>query len=288
MTERDPEHIVLKPRDVRWDWTGLPMHYLDDDPFLTHFANVLNILLPEGEDWFLTVFQQAVPLIKDDLLREDVIGFIGQEAMHAGAHQTLLAHLASEGLDTDTFIAQLRWFFQEMLGDRGLTGRAAHCWLVERVAIIAAIEHVTSFLGDWMLNADAIDRVPHSAAVLDLYRWHGAEEVEHRAVAFDLFTHLDGRYRTRVRAHVVAFPVLVYWWIRGLSRLMAADPVRSGKPRWRDWYRGARRGLLPKPWDVLRLFFAYLRPGYHPSRYGSTSQAVAYLASSPAARAAAL
>jgi hypothetical protein len=30
----------------------------------------------------------------------------------------------------------------------------------------------------------------------------------------------------------------------------------------------------------------YLRPGYHPSQHGSTSQAVAYLASSPAAAAA--
>ncbi|WP_405727860.1 hypothetical protein OG607_25495 [Streptomyces sp. NBC_01537] len=34
--DRDPERIVLKPRDVHWDWTGLPMHHLDGDPFLTH------------------------------------------------------------------------------------------------------------------------------------------------------------------------------------------------------------------------------------------------------------
>jgi predicted metal-dependent hydrolase len=55
MSDRDPEHIVLKPRDVRWDWTGPPMHHVDGDPFLTHFANVLNILLPEGEEWFLVL-----------------------------------------------------------------------------------------------------------------------------------------------------------------------------------------------------------------------------------------
>ncbi|MEU0180083.1 metal-dependent hydrolase [Streptomyces sp. NPDC006207] len=285
----EPEHLVLKPRDVHWDWDGLPVRYLDDDAFLTHFANVLNILLPEGEDWFLTVFQQTVPMIGDNRLREDVIGFIGQEAMHSRAHQSLLGHFNDAGLDTERFVAQLRWFFQEMLGDRGLTGRAAHGWLVERVAIIAAIEHVTSFLGDWILNAhalDALDKHEKAGAVLDLYRWHGAEEVEHRAVAYDLFTHLDGRYRHRVRAHLVAFPVLLYWWVRGLRCLMAEDPVGAGKPRWRDWYRGARRGLLPPPHAVVRLFFSYLRPGYHPSQYGSTTQAVAYLASSPAARAA--
>lgn len=51
-----------------------------------------------------------------------------------------------------------------MLGDHGLTGKAAHGWLVERVAIIAAIEHVTPFLGDWILNAHALDPVSHAPA----------------------------------------------------------------------------------------------------------------------------
>ncbi|MFI9104827.1 metal-dependent hydrolase [Streptomyces fildesensis] len=289
MTATEPDNLVLTPRDVQWDWTGLPMHYIDGDPFTTHFANVLNILLPEGEDWFITVFQQAVPMIKDDRLREDVIGFIGQEATHSASHQTVLTHFKKVGFDTSPYTDQLRWFFSKMLGDRELTGQKAQGWIIDRIAIIAAIEHVTAYLGDWILNADAIDRTDHNPAILDLYRWHGAEEVEHRAVAYDLFTHLDGRYRNRVRAHVIAFPVLVYWWVRGLRYLMAADPERIAgrdKPRFRDWFRASRKGVLPSPKSLVRLYFGYLRPGYHPSQYGSTTQAVAYLAASPAARAA--
>ncbi|WP_415924554.1 metal-dependent hydrolase [Streptomyces sp. MI02-7b] len=170
-------------------------------------------------------------MIADDRLREDVIGFIGQEAMHAQAHQSLLGYFSAEGLDTDGFIAQLRWFFEEMLGDRGLSGKAAHGWLIERVAIIAAIEHVTSFLGDWILGARGLDTL---------------DKHEKAEAVLDLFTHLDGRYLHRVRAHLVAFPVLLYWWVRGLRCLMAEDPLGAGKPRWRDWFRGARRGL-PRP-----------------------------------------
>ncbi len=58
-------------------------------------------------------------------------------------------------------------------------------------------------LGDWALNATALDAAGADPTMMDLLRWHGAEEVEHRAVAFDLFTHLDGRYLRRVCAMLV-------------------------------------------------------------------------------------
>jgi uncharacterized protein len=51
--------------------------------------------------------------------------------------------------------------------------------------------------------------------------------------------------------------------------------------------RDSKLGLLP---EFRKLFGAhtltYFRPGYSPEEMGSTAQAVAYLASSPAARAA--
>lgn len=71
--------------------------------------------------------------------------------------------------------------------------------------------------------------------------------------------------------------------------LVKADPStaiswwRFHRLRMRD----AKLGLLPK---YRKLFGSntamYFRPGYSPEEMGSTAQAVAYLASSPAARAA--
>jgi predicted metal-dependent hydrolase len=95
----EPDRVALRPRDVRYDWASLPMHWVPDDPFTTHVLNVLHLLLPEGERWFVRVFSEALPLIRDERLAEDVRGFIGQEAMHAEVHQGVLEHLRAHGLD---------------------------------------------------------------------------------------------------------------------------------------------------------------------------------------------
>ncbi|MFE7723335.1 metal-dependent hydrolase [Nocardia rhizosphaerihabitans] len=285
----DTDKVALTARNVSWDWTGLPMHYVDGNPFVTHYCNGMNMLLPEGEVFFVDVFSKALPLIVDDAVREDVIGFIGQEATHSSSHQSLLNYLQAQGLAVEPYIDQIQWFFRQLLGDRNFTGRRRQAWLLERVAIVAALEHFTSYLGNWGLNAHGWDDTIEPR-VLDLFRWHLAEEVEHRHVAFELYAHLDGRYWRRVRTWFLAAPTLAILWIRGIRYLMSVDPELAApdrRIRFRDVRSAWRRGLMPSPASLAAMFFEYLRPSYHPSQYGSTSQAVAYLASSPAARAAA-
>jgi predicted metal-dependent hydrolase len=70
--------------------------------------------------------------------------------------------------------------------------------------------------------------------------------------------------------------------------LMARDPVLGGrvKPRLRDLVRSSKLGLTPGYVETLRLLAPYFRRSYHPSQHGNTSQAIAYLANSPAAQAA--
>ncbi|MFI0978577.1 metal-dependent hydrolase [Streptomyces sp. NPDC021093] len=283
------ERTPLKARRVSFDWADTPLHWLPGQPFATHTINVLHLLLPAGERWFVHVYKQALPLITDDRLREDVIGFIGQEAMHSQAHDDVLPHLKAQGLDPTPYTAQVDWLFEKLLGDRTLPpGGPRRWWLLERIAIIAAIEHYTAFLGDWVLNADELDRRGADPTMLDLLRWHGAEEVEHRSVAFELFQHVDGGYRRRARTWATAFTALVFLWQRGARFFMANDPTlgSTGKATLKDLVRGGRQGLLPTPGAMLRSIPRYLSRSYHPSQEGSTAQAVAYLASSPAALAA--
>jgi predicted metal-dependent hydrolase len=282
--------LVLEPRDVKFDWSQLPLHWVPDEPLATHTLNVLHLLLPEGERWFVEVFKDALPLVTDEQLREEVLGFIGQESIHADAHQEVLDHLLSQGIDPRPYVRQIAWLFRRILGRKPhLSPRQRREHIIERVAYIAAIEHFTAFLGNWVLNSPGLDRAQADPTMLDLLRWHGAEEVEHRSVAFDLMTHLDPGYGRRVRGMALAGPLLVHLWIRGVRYLLAADPELRGRlrPSWRQAWELGQRGILPELHQNLRSGLRYLRPGYHPTQEGSSAQALGYLATSPAARAAA-
>jgi uncharacterized protein len=284
----EPGPIVLQPRDVCFDWSGLPLRWIGGEPEASHVLSTLHLLLPEGERWFVATFKRALPLIRDEELREDVIGFIGQEAIHAEAHQGVLDYYGQRGVDTTRYVRHMEWLFRRILGERaGLTPAGERELLIEHVAVVAAIEHFTAMLGDWVLTADALDRAGAHPRMLDLLRWHGAEEVEHRHVAFDLLTHLDPGYVRRLRSMALTLPVLMWLWARGARFLAAADTASPAfRMTWRGCHAAARRGLLPTPRALARCALRYLRPSYHPSQDYSTRRAVAYLGSSPAARAA--
>ncbi|MEZ0365038.1 metal-dependent hydrolase [Mycobacterium sp. pUA109] len=285
----DHERLVLQARDVEFDWAKLPMHYVPNEPFATHFCNVLHLLLPAGEEFIVDVFKQALPLIKDEQLRLDVQGFIAQEAMHSQAHAGVADHLTAKGIDLSPFTDQLAWLFGRVVGDRPRwSRRRQRSWLAERVAIVAALEHYTAILGEWILDTPQLDALGTDPVMLDLIRWHGAEEVEHKAVAFDTMKHLRVGYWRQVRTQLLVTPVMAWLFARGVRFMYSIDPLLppGTKVRWRDYFRAARRGLVPGPFQFLGVIGAYYKPNFHPSKLGGVGRAVEYLAKSPAARAA--
>jgi uncharacterized protein len=284
----DHEWLVLEARDVAFDWAKLPFHYVPGEPFATHVLNVLHLLLPAGEEFFVDVFKKALPLIKDDQLRLDVQGFIGQEATHSQAHSGVLDYFAANGIDVTPFTNQMTWLFEKLMGERPRWSlRRQRSWLLEQVSIVAAIEHYTAILGEWILDTPEHDAIGTDSVMLDMLRWHGAEEVEHKAVAFDAMKHLRAGFWRQVRAQLVVTPMMLLFWVRGVRFMYSVDPhlPPGATPRWRDYFAAARRGLVPGPLRFVRVIAAYYRPRFHPSQLGGVTRAVDYLAISPAARA---
>lgn len=284
-----PAEVTIRPRQVRFEWGETPLHWLPGDPMTGHLIDVLHLLLPAGERWFVDVYRQALPAIADERLRGDVRGFMGQEAVHSRAHSAVLEHLREHGLETRAYTRWIDWMFERMLGDRRLPPRLQRTWLRHRLAIIAAIEHFTCVLGEWVIcSSDALDAAGADPVMLDLLRWHGAEEVEHRCVAFDAFQSLGGRarYALRVEGMLLAFPMMVLLWHRGVRFLVRHDPTMSGRRyRMREYARAVRERTAPG-WELLHAVPRYLRPSHHPRDEATPERALAYLAYSPAAVAA--
>lgn len=104
-------------RKARLDWSNTPLHWVPDDPFCTHMMNVLHLLLPAGERWFIQVVNEAEPLVDDPELRVAIKPFMQQESWHASAHQMVLEHLAEQGIDTKPYTDKLqKWL--STLGDQ--------------------------------------------------------------------------------------------------------------------------------------------------------------------------
>lgn len=286
--------LRLVPRKVRFDWSKTPLEWIPDQAFTSHFINEINLLLPAGEFWFCKLYNQILPLITDPKLRDDVQMFIRQEAMHARAHGSAMTDfLHAHGIETASQTEQGDRVFDFLLGDEPLglklPASAQKQWLVLRLGLVAAIEHVTCILGNWVLGP--VQWKDADAGMFDLMRWHGAEEVEHRCVAFDVYQHLSGRFPSRYVLAPLALPAVIAMWTHGAAHLMRQDPrFKAQKPGvlrpwiWREWLKHARAGRLPSPFWLARRNLSFFSPWYNPADEGSTEQALAYLARSPAAQ----
>ncbi|WP_244601831.1 metal-dependent hydrolase [Mycobacterium pseudokansasii] len=83
--------------------------------------------------------------------------------------------------------------------------------------------------------------------MLDLLRWHGPEEIEHRALVYDVYQNQNicGNYMIRAVSMLMTAPLFVSSWIAGARYLMANDPTIEAKWRWRDWLPAARQYNSP-------------------------------------------
>ena len=288
--EIDPGPVQIQARKVEFDVSRAPLHWIPGHPVASHMISLLNVVLPAAERWFVATYNEALPLVKDPRLAEDMRGFIGQEAVHAETHERMLHEfMEARGADPEPILAQIEYIFGKVLAPGKSTNprrRLNH--LCDRLWLIAAIEHYTAVLGDFALNCDW-DDFGADPTMVDLFRWHGSEEVEHRCVAHDVATYFHKGYFSRVRSMTLAVTMLYTFFNRGVWYLCRTDPdldiswLQMQRMRARD----SKLRLLP----TYRTLFgtttaAYFRPNYSPEDFGSTAQAVAYLATSPAARAA--
>lgn len=281
----------IKARHVKFDFSDTPVQWVSGDPSSTHIINTLNLLFPEGELWFCRVYNKALPLITDPKLRSDAEGFLRQEAVHSRSHAGVLTHYYERhGIDTKPFTKRLNWAFTKLLGEKPFgifkNGNTRY-WLRQQLGIIACLEHFFGYLGNWILNAKDLDAVA-DPVVLDLLRWHGAEEVEHRSVAFDIYNHLGGGYLGRCWHMTITLVALLYFIVTGAKWMYEQDPGTGRYPGlFFAWGHGARQGRLPSFLKVIAAALRFFNPRYTPHGEGSTEQALDYLARSPAAQPAA-
>ena len=98
--EIDPGPVQIQARKVHFDATDIPLDWIPGHPVASNVVSLLNVVLPAAERWFVDTFNEALPLVKDPQLADDMRGFIGQEATHADVHEQMLhEYMVVNGID---------------------------------------------------------------------------------------------------------------------------------------------------------------------------------------------
>lgn len=243
---------TIQPRSLDVEFTAVPRHWLLGSATPTAIANGVNLLFPHGERFFVRTVNRFLDQIEDPQLRADVRGFFGQEGRHAHAHDRLNATLRAQGYEIDRFLDSYKRISTWIEGK--LPPKL-------RLAITAAAEHFTAIMAEGAFSDGSLDRM--APEMRELLAWHAAEELEHKAVAFDVLHHIDPSYALRLAGLALATVFLGGFWLWGTTSLLRQDAIG-----WRQALRDLREFGRQDP--LFKRVFArgireYVRRDFHPN-----------------------
>lgn len=240
-------------RNLRFDLDGVPRYWHGGRRSVTLFLNNLSIFFPPGERFFITSVKAHASQVKDENLLRDIKLFSGQEGVHSREHVAYNRMIEAQGYPARALEKRVERLLR--VASRTLPKSF-------QLAITCALEHFTALMAHLLLSDPRLLEGAHPA-MAGLWRWHAAEENEHKAVAFDVYRAIQGTYVVRVLTMVVV--TLVFWAyvIAQQARLMWVDGCLFSLGEWASLYRF----LFVDPGGmggIVRPYLSYYRPGFHP------------------------
>lgn len=198
--------VGIPPRQMDFRMPAdAPRYFYDNNATATMFFAMLSGLFPPGERFFMESVRHFRDQITDETLKAEVSGFMGQEAIHGREHDRL----------------------NELLAERGIYMRAPDkmvklgLWLLEKLphsqqlACTTYMEHFTALLAQQLLCDEQFSSKA-DPEMIKLWQWHALEELEHKAVAYDVYETIGNSRRERLLAApyvaVALAPVVLASW----------------------------------------------------------------------------
>lgn len=255
-----PTDLTISPRDRAHGKAAIPARWwLRGDPVATAVLNAFSGTFPEGERFFI----ESVVAFKDRVeepLKSQVKQFVRQEAMHTREHIAFNESVTGAGYDVTRIEART-------VG-RLAIARSRHP--VAQIAVTVAMEHFTAMIAHALLsNPKLLEGAV--AETGDLWRWHSVEEIEHKAVAFDVYMAATKtlspfkRWLIRCQIMMLATNNFARSMSANIADLLRQDGLDPKKERWRAlaMFFG-RNGLFA---GQLGHYLAFYMPGFHPWKH---------------------
>jgi hypothetical protein len=221
---------------------------------MTAMFNALSISFPKGEKHFMN----SIRAYKDDVskeMAEDIHMFCIQEATHTREHikyNKLLCELKGYNFEEleSVFVKQL---------DKAPDNNKL------KLASTTTMEHITATLGASILKGDTFES---DNPVVDMWKWHSLEEVEHKTVSYDVYKSVKGTHkilRTVMRFTIVNLLLA--------NTRVAIKMLRHDKQFWKlSTFKGmfkfffSKKGVLRSNYADYKSFFDV---DFDPKTHGS-------------------
>lgn len=248
---RQPE---IKARRMDFDMSApMKTFCVEDNSLISTFFYALSAMFPEGERFFIHSVRHYRDRVDDPLLKEQIRGFIGQEAHHGHTHEGLNDKLQSMGFPMDKIVKSMDdrvAFLKKFSPERQL-------------AATVAMEHFTATLAEQILQ-DPDYYANIDPTLRKMLIWHAVEEIEHKAVAFDVYRKFVDNEFMRKRVMVVA---LISLFIRLAKHQVMLLRAKKHRPSWKEWKQAASffwnkdYGMMR---HTLKALIPFFRTGFHP------------------------
>ena len=251
-----PADLTITVRDERFNRESNPRRWWAGEPFGTAWHNALSATFPRGEAFFI----EAVKAHREGAnpkLEAEIRAFVKQEINHTREHIAFNRLAEDAGYDIKAIDRRVA----EMLA---LTkDRPA----IANLAVTMALEHYTAMMAaEFLANPRHFEKA--DPEVRAMWRWHAAEEIAHKGVAYDTWIHATRDWtpgkRWKVRSLVMLSVTARFFknrWIDSLN-LLEQDGITGWKAKW-----GLFKYLTVSPGVVRRIlpaWLAYFKPGFHP------------------------
>jgi len=190
----------LSPEHVLWSQSC---------PIFSVFANALNLHVPYFEHYLIRAMVAAKYRVTEKKLRDDIQSIIGQEGQHAYSFLAFNHLMRERYPKAQAFEDSVKLGFDRRLKQDSFKSM---------IGFTAGYETFTFLAG--MIFLDNYEKwFEHSNPTIKaMWIWHQVEEVEHAAVAFDVYKHFypdDENYRRKMvfsaLIHIVKETWHAYW-----------------------------------------------------------------------------
>ena len=224
---------TLKVRNVHFNFDQVEKHWILGSSIATHFINSMHVVFPEGEKFFVRSVRRFAKELKNESLKKEVNSFCGQEGVHAREHQRFWEVMEAQGLKPEGFANFLKTTafsgqysieniytvllnkIQPRLGDK------------MALSVTTALEHYTAILANALFYEPMATNKNIAPQMLEMLHWHACEEMEHKAVCFEVLKEVDDNYWLRVSGMGLA--TLMLWSYLGVGQIyfIAQDKDKS-------------------------------------------------------------